>query len=345
MIKSDILDLRAVSRRYQGRAAVDAASLCLPAGRIACLLGPSGCGKSTLLRMIAGLETVDEGEIHIGGALVSAPGRALPPEQRGVGLVFQDNALFPHLNVARNIGFGLTDLDSATRAERVERLLARFHIAHLAGAWPHTLSGGEQQRVAIARALAREPALLLLDEPFSGLDGTLRAAIRQSLLDDLRAAGATVLIVTHDPEEAMLVADHLILMAAGRILQSGEPAACYDHPASLAAARLLGEMITLPATVKQGVAHSALPPCPAPGLPDGPAQIALRPEALRIDAGEQGAPARLLSARRIGGGWHVELDLAGHRLALRCAEAPPAGADKLHLTAAPAELHIFSTQG
>ena len=193
MDSEPILTLAGVSRRYGKAVAVDQASLTLKAGRIACLLGPSGCGKSTLLRLIAGLEPVDGGEVRIAGQTVSTPAAMTPPERRGVGLVFQDNALFPHLDVTGNVGFGLSALTAPKRAERVSRLLDQFHIAHLARSFPHMLSGGEQQRVAIARALAREPALLLLDEPFSGLDGHLRETVRAALLGDLRAAGASVL--------------------------------------------------------------------------------------------------------------------------------------------------------
>ncbi|UUY00948.1 ABC transporter ATP-binding protein [Sphingomonas sp. J315] len=253
-----VLDVRTVSRRYGDRPAVTDASFTLTAGGVACLLGPSGCGKSTLLRMIAGLEPVDGGEIHLGGTIASQPGRAIAPEDRGVGLVFQDFALFPHLNVTDNIGFGLRGRPSAARAERVAAMLARFHIEHLAHAWPHTLSGGEQQRVAIARALARDPALVLLDEPFSGLDGQLRAEVRAAVLADLRATGTSVLIVTHDPREAMQVADHLILMSHGQILQTGSPQDCYRAPVSVGAARLLGDALVFPAQIRAGVTQCVI---------------------------------------------------------------------------------------
>ncbi|MBN8483633.1 MAG: ABC transporter ATP-binding protein [Sphingomonadales bacterium] len=315
MDSEPILALEGVTRRYGPAVAVDRASLTLHAGRIACLLGPSGCGKSTLLRMIAGLEPVDGGEVRIAGQSVSTPGTMIAPERRGVGLVFQDNALFPHLDVTGNIGFGLSALPAAERAQRVDRLLEQFHIAHLARSFPHMLSGGEQQRVAIARALAREPALLLLDEPFSGLDGHLRETVRASLLGDLRAAGGSVLVVTHDPDEAMGIADDLVLMAAGQILQTGTPADCYRRPVSSAAARLLGEMILLPGEVRAGTITSALGAMPAPGLPDGFAQLGLRPEALR--AGGAGAAASLLEQRFVGNGWRVTVDLAGTPVTLR----------------------------
>ncbi|MBU3991254.1 MAG: ABC transporter ATP-binding protein [Alphaproteobacteria bacterium] len=320
-MSSATLAARGVSRFYAGRHAVAEASLDLRAGRIACLLGPSGCGKSTLLRLIAGLEPVDAGEISIGGVLMSAPGVVTPPEARGVGLVFQDFALFPHLSVADNIGFGLKTLPAEQRRERVAALLARFHLEALAGAWPHTLSGGEQQRVAIARALVRAPSVLLLDEPFSGLDGQLRAAVRTSALTDLRAAGAAVLIVTHDPQEALLMADDLVLMSAGRILQTGRPQDCYLRPVSLAAARLLGEAEDLPARIENGVAHTAFGAVPAPGMADGAGRVMVRPEALGFDP--SGAPVEIVDIA-FGGSFHsVTLSSQGVIMTARTVAPPP----------------------
>lgn len=298
MESGPILSLRDVTRRYGARDVVQEASFRLQPGRITCLLGPSGCGKSTILRLVAGLEPLDGGEIAICGRVVSAPGLTIPPEQRGIGLVFQDNALFPHLNVRDNVGFGVQSLGKQARRQLAEGLLARLQVDHLADKWPHTLSGGEQQRVAIARALAREPVLLLLDEPFSGLDGHLRAQIRRSLMADLQAVGTTVLIVTHDPEEAMLLADDLILMAEGQILQTGSPADCYDNPASLVAAQLLGDAVEVSAR-----AHHALAPTPPDNLlrkatPAAEARAIVRPKDLVI--AQNGLPAKVISIRKIG---------------------------------------------
>lgn len=318
---SSILSVRGVTRSYDRRAVVAEASLDLHAGRIACLLGPSGCGKSTLLRMIAGLDRVDAGEIVLGGAPVSTPGLTVPPEQRSIGLVFQDFALFPHLDVAANVAFGLTGMPPAVRRERAMALLARFHIAQLAQAWPHMLSGGEQQRVAIARALAREPAVLLLDEPFSGLDGHLRAAVRQSVLADLRAAGAAVLIVTHDPEEAMVMADDLILMAAGRILQSGNAEDCYRRPVSIEAARLLGDTVTLLARIASGVATTDFGTAPAPAQGDGPAHVMVRPEGFRLDG--EGTPATVVASAFAGAFHMVTLSVNDRIMIIRTTGAPP----------------------
>lgn len=313
-----ILQVEQVSRRYGSRWAVKSASFALEQGHITCLLGASGCGKSSLLRMISGLEPLDEGQIVIRGQIMSGAGHIIPPEHRGVGLVFQDNALFPHLDVRGNIGFGIRQLPKAERDQRIDDLLKRFHIRHLGGSWPHMLSGGEQQRVAIARALARQPSLLLLDEPFSGLDTHLRATLRKSLLADLRAAGATVLIVTHDPEEAMGMADELMLMAAGQILQQGAPQRCYDEPTSLAAARLLGDVLDFPVAVRAGVADTPWGQMPAPQLADGAAHLLLRPSMLRLE--QSGAKARVQHLRYLGGEYGLTVMMGDHLLDMKISQ-------------------------
>ncbi|MGQ3102119.1 MAG: ABC transporter ATP-binding protein [Sphingopyxis solisilvae] len=331
MSDEPVLEICDVVRAYPGRTAVDGASFTLPRGGISCLLGPSGCGKSSLLRLIAGLEAVDAGTIRLRGQTVAAAGLTVAPERRGVGLVFQDNALFPHLDVAANVGFGLAGLAAVDRPARVAALLDRFHIAHLAAAWPHMLSGGEQQRVAIARALAREPSLLLLDEPFSGLDGHLREAVRDALLADLRAAGTSVLIVTHDPEEAMMIADNLVLMAEGRILQTGKPQDCYHRPVSIAAARLLGDLVVTEAVVTGGVATTPFGAVPTPNAPDGTARLVVRPDALI--PGASGLPATVTRSRFAGGFYLVDATGAGGRhVSYRCAGDPPAAGAPVTLT-------------
>ena len=275
------LSVTDVAKSYGSVQAVDGASFELAAGEVTCLLGRSGCGKSTLLRLIAGLERADRGRIA-GDTVFADASTYLPPEKRGIGLVFQDYALFPHLDVAKNVGFGLAHLTKVDRATRVATLLDRFQITHLSSAYPHSLSGGEQQRVAIARALAREPAVVLMDEPFSGLDGALRRDIQLAILGQLRASGAAVLIVTHDAEEAMRVGDRIVLMAEGRILQTGTPEECYAEPKSAAAARLLGPVNALPGMVKDGRITTAIGTTSAPGHPDGPATLIARPEAFAV---------------------------------------------------------------
>jgi iron(III) transport system ATP-binding protein len=300
---------------YGARAAVADASLELHAGRLRCLLGPSGCGKSTLLRLIAGLEPLDEGEIVGSAGPLSAPGLHVPPEARDVGFVFQDYALFPHLTVLENVSFGLRRLPAAERRSRAMAQLERVRLADRGEAYPQALSGGEQQRVALARALAREPSVVLLDEPFSGLDSQLKGEVRDVTLTALRAAGAACLIVTHDAEEALLMADDLSLMSAGRILQSGTPREVYGHPVSLDAARLLGEADSFEVRVKDGAAETPFGILPAPDAADGLAVGMLRPEALRPD--DEGVEARVLESRFAGHTTLVTLERGGVRIHAR----------------------------
>lgn len=252
-----VLSVTDVRRLYHGKAAVDGVSLTLQPGRIACLLGPSGCGKSTLLRLIAGLEPVDGGVIESVQGRLSGAGTHVPPERRDIGFVFQDYALFPHLTVEANVAFGLQRVAAAERRRLASEALAHVGLDHRAASYPQALSGGEQQRVALARAMVRKPALLLLDEPFSGLDGRLKVEVRDATLAALRDAGAAALIVTHDAEEAMMMADDLALMKHGRILQTGTPRDCYLKPVSASAARLLGETNLLPAVIEGGRAMTA----------------------------------------------------------------------------------------
>ena len=233
----------ALTHRFDRVTALEAISLEIGGGEILALLGPSGCGKSTLLRLIAGLETIQRGAIAIGGRTVSAAasGLNLPPERRDVGFLFQDYALFPHLNAADNVAFGLQHLGDAERRKRVGEVLERVGVSALADAFPHTLSGGQQQRVALARALAPSPGMLLLDEPLSGLDARLRHGLADTLLAILRETGTTAVVVTHDPEEAMYVADRIGVMRDGRLMQFGAPAAVYDRPANPFVANFLSD--------------------------------------------------------------------------------------------------------
>jgi iron(III) transport system ATP-binding protein len=309
-----VLIVDGVSRAYGARPAVVDASLTLEVGRITCLLGPSGSGKSTLLRLIAGLEPVDAGVIRAGDVVLSRPGHTTAPEVRGTGLVFQDYALFPHLTVLDNVRFGLSALPRAERRERAMAALARVGLADRAKDWPHALSGGEQQRVALARSLVREPAAILLDEPFSGLDAHLKAGVRDDLTAALRAEGAAVLIVTHDAAEALMIADRLVLMDAGRVIQSGEPVACFERPVSRAAARLLGEVNALPVTVTGGTAATPWGPASAAGLADGPAWLLLRPQDLTL--GSDGPEASVTTCRFGGRFSEIGADLDGHSLHL-----------------------------
>ena len=234
------LDIDQVSVHYGDVQAVRSASLSLAAGEIGCLLGPSGCGKTTLLRAISGFEPVSSGTISIGNVPVSSASTHLPPEQRRVGMVFQDFALFPHLNVERNVAFGLHSLPAGERSEVVERVLSLTGMSAWALAMPHELSGGQQQRVALARALAPEPDLLLLDEPFSGLDSALGRQIASEVRELLRERGVTALMVTHDQQEAMVVADQVTLMNGGAVEQTATPYDLYHCPATEFAASFIG---------------------------------------------------------------------------------------------------------
>ena len=277
------LEVRGLSRRFHGQQVVNDLSLSIAPGQVTCLLGPSGCGKSTTLRMIAGVETPDSGEILIDGVQVFARGRNLPPEARGVGLMFQDFALFPHLTVAENVAFGLSG-DRSAKAERVTELLERVNLHGYGEKHPHQLSGGEQQRVALARALAPRPQVMLMDEPFSGLDNRLRDGIRDTTLDILKSEGAAVLLVTHEPDEALRMADEIALMRGGQIVQRGSPYNVYNSPVDRAAAAFFSDI-----NVIRGISRGALTPTPfgdflTPGHADGGAvEIVIRPQHLKID--------------------------------------------------------------
>ncbi|MFT4519817.1 MAG: iron(III) transport system ATP-binding protein [Halioglobus sp.] len=238
---SSQLELRKVSVSYGSFVAAQDVSLTLEKGQIGCLLGPSGCGKTTLLRAIGGFESVSAGEILLQEKLISSPHYILPPEQRRVGMVFQDFALFPHLNVARNIGFGLKGMSRAQRSARVQELLDLVGLGASATAFPHELSGGQQQRIALARALAPKPEILLLDEPFSNLDSELREQLAAEVRELLKRDNVTAIMVTHDQQEAFSMADQVMLMHGGQIVQSDTPYRLYHKPASEFVAGFIGQ--------------------------------------------------------------------------------------------------------
>lgn len=326
------LEVHQVFRRYGlDVRAVRGASLTLKAGTITCLLGPSGCGKSTLLRLIAGLEPVDHGEIRKDGVLISAETTHIPAEKRGIGLVFQDYALFPHLNGFGNAEFGLHDRPPAERKAMAADAMARALIWQRGEAYPAELSGGERQRVALARAMAPLPSVLLLDEPFSGLDGMLRQQVRDAAVETLRESGAAVLIVTHDAEEAMRMGDRLALMQSGKILQTGTPEDCYLRPASIDAARLVGPANALPAVVGGGVAMTSFGPVPTAAGGD---IVIARPEAFVRDP--DGVEVEVTERRFVGAVTELRILGGNHMAAARMpSQGAPAVGDRIRVRLDP----------
>jgi iron(III) transport system ATP-binding protein len=290
-----------VAHRYGDVEAVKGFSLDIDPGEIVCLLGQSGCGKTTLLRLAAGVERPTAGRILINGREVSGGLQFQPPERRGVGLMFQDFALFPHLSNLANVMFGLKAMPKA-EAEREARLaLDRVGLADYADAYPHMLSGGEQQRVALARAVVPRPSVLLMDEPFSGLDRRLRDEVRDETLSVLRESRATCVIVTHDPEEAMQMADRIALMRAGRLVQADTPERLYRQPVDLLVARFFCEINEIPGRVRGGRVETPVGSFAAPGLAEGAAAIvAIRPQGVRLRPAGSGTPGMLESRRFLG---------------------------------------------
>ena len=277
------LEIRNIGRDFDGRVAVDDVSLSVFSGQVACLLGPSGCGKTTTLRIIAGLERQDRGEVLEDGQVISDANVNVLPEDRSIGLMFQDFALFPHLSVAQNISFGLTGSKSE-QMERVKELLDRVELPWALNSYPHELSGGEQQRVALARAIAPQPRILLMDEPFSGLDERLKDEIRDKTLSVLKDEGTAVVLVTHDPEEAMRMADEIILMRNGRVVQQGAPYNIYNTPVDKRTAAFFSDINTIQGKVNNSTVHTAFGEFFTPGRPDGAmVDIVVRPQHLRID--------------------------------------------------------------
>jgi iron(III) transport system ATP-binding protein len=314
------LSLEGITVEFDGTPAVSELSLDVGAGEIVCLLGPSGCGKSTTLRVAAGVERQKAGRVLVDGQLVSEPGRHLPPEARSVGLMFQDFALFPHLDVADNVSFGLRrTAGAAARQEVVREYLGRVGLGAYGHKFPHQLSGGEQQRVALARALAPKPRVMLMDEPFSGLDNRLRDEVRDHTLSILKEEGSGVLLVTHEPDEAMRMADRIALMRDGRIVQVGAPYHVYNYPVDRQAAAFFSDLNVIHGVVRDRQTDTPFGLFLTPKLVDGAdVEIIIRPQHLRIVADhgrppeptpEEGVPARgrVARARFIGAASLVEV--------------------------------------
>ncbi|ALG71765.1 sulfate ABC transporter ATP-binding protein [Azospirillum thiophilum] len=307
--------LSGITHRYGRLTAVDDVSLSVAPREVVCIVGPSGCGKSTLLRLISGLETVQAGTITVDGAPLATADRSLPPEKRPVGMMFQDFALFPHLTVAGNIAFGQTDRPRAERKRRVAELLETMALTRYADVYPHTLSGGQQQRVALARAMARDPKVLLLDEPFSALDEQLRRSVREEVVRIIRATGVATIVVTHDPEEAMEMGNRVVVMEAGRVIQADSPVNLYKRPANSFVARLFGEVNRFQSTVSDGRIVTPLGLIQAPHLPGGTrVEVACRVEDLELvplGARPDAVPVRVRHSSFLGSATRVCLDLPG----------------------------------
>jgi iron(III) transport system ATP-binding protein len=304
---SSVLDLRNVAHAYGGLRALDDVSLSVEAGEIVCLMGPSGCGKSTLLRLAAGLEPLQAGEIRIDGTRVAAPGvAAVPPDRRGIGFMFQDYALFPHLTVAENVAFGLRGQPSAPRRAAALAALERVNMTGYAGAYPHTLSGGQQQRVALARALAPAPRLLLLDEPFSGLDARLRHRLAEQTWSLLKETGTATIVVTHDPEEGLYLGDRVGILRAGRLEQIDAPGPLWDAPNSAFVTTFLSDVNRLAGVVdSDGAVATPIGVVSAGDLTPGtPVDILARQEGVVVDgSADDPAAARgqVVRSRPLGG--------------------------------------------
>jgi iron(III) transport system ATP-binding protein len=316
------IELTRVHRRFGAAVALDGLDLCVGDGEVVALLGPSGSGKTTALRLVAGFDRPDAGRVSLGGRTVADPARGVwvPPERRGVGMVFQDLALFPHLTVAGNVGFGLGGGSAVHRIDRVRRMLDLVGIGDLAGRYPHELSGGQQQRVALARALAPGPGVVLLDEPFASLDAGLRTQLCEEVGRILRAASATALFVTHDQEEALAFADRVAVLDRGRLEQVDAPHRVYHAPATRFVAGFVGQADFLAASPAGDRLDTEVGPLQNPGLgPEAAVEVMVRPDQVAL-APDPAGPAVVLAHRFRGAAHGYTLVLRSGRQ-LRCERA------------------------
>lgn len=300
-----VLALEDVRHDYGAVLAIESLSLSVAAGEVVCLLGPSGCGKTTALRIAAGLERLQHGRVLLDGTVIADPNHDTPPERRNVGFLFQDYALFPHLSVAENVAFGLQGLSGSARQERVNEVLQEVNLIRAAKRFPHELSGGQQQRVALARSLAPRPHVILLDEPFSSLDARMRDQVRDNTLHALKESGAGTLMVTHDAEEAMFMADKIAVMRRGRLVQFGSPVELYCHPTNAFVAEFFGEVNRIPGVVQGGRVETPFGDLPSRELAEGEAvDVLVRPEALRLEPIHEGLDPRravkVIASRMLG---------------------------------------------
>src|SRR5262245_17995293 len=295
------LTFERVERCYSAFEALKGFSLDISPAEVVCLLGPSGSGKTTLLRIAAGIEKPTGGRVLINDLEAAGPERFVPPERRNVGLMFQDFALFPHLTIRDNVAFGLKALGREVAAREAVAALARVGLERSAGAYPHTLSGGDQQRVALARALLPRPAVMLMDEPFSGLDVQLRERLQEETLALLRETRATSLIVTHAPSEAIRMGDRIAVMHGGRVIQADKAEELYRNPADLFVARLFSEINEVPLMVEGGALRTPVGTFVVPDLADGEqAVLCIRRRSIRVQPAGQGLPGRVLHVKFLG---------------------------------------------
>jgi iron(III) transport system ATP-binding protein len=307
-----MLALHDLTLRYGAVPALTGVNLSVRRGEVACLVGPSGSGKSSLLRLIAGIEHPSSGRVVIDDVEVAGPGTFVEPERRRVGMVFQDYALFPHLSVEANVAFGLGSWRRADAARAVREMLDRVDLTRHAAAYPHMLSGGERQRVALARALAPKPRVLLMDEPFSSLDGRLRDRVRLETLELLRDTGITSVIVTHDPREAVRIADRVALLRGGRLVQHGTPEDLYSRPATRFAAGFFSDINELRGVCRNGRIDTPLGSFAAPHLAENaPCSVCIRPQHLRIAGCPTGICGQVLRSEFLGESDHVVLSVPG----------------------------------
>ena len=331
-----ILVCRGLVKRFGDVTALDGADLEVEEGALLALLGPSGCGKTTLLRLIAGFENPDAGEITLRGQTISSAVMMVPPEKRRVAMVFQDFALFPHLNVGANVAFGLP---KGAKRERAAELLSLVRLEGLEQRMPHELSGGQQQRVALARALASEPDLILMDEPFSNLDPSIREEVRGEVRQLLRAVGITAVIVTHDQEEALSLAGEVAVMIDGVVMQTGTPSEVYGNPANRVVGEFVGAANVLPGSATGSQVECVLGRFAAPGSA-GPVDVMFRAEALAM--AEDGVPAEVVDIDYYGHDQMITVRLqSGETLRLRLLATPGIEIGKHVGVAAKGEPFVF----
>jgi iron(III) transport system ATP-binding protein len=287
-----IIELKGVAKSYRGKVDwyLEKLDLSVEKGEIFSILGPSGCGKTTVLRLIAGFERPDTGEIVLNGETVVGKGILVPPERRGIGMVFQEFALFPHLNVAENIAFGIGGLSRRERFFRVQEVLEYVELEGYRRHYPHELSGGQQQRVALARAMAPKPSVILLDEPFSNLDADLRGHVASDVHRVLKETNSTAILVTHDHEEAFTMADQMLVMNGGRVEQQGTPHSIYHLPANRFIAEFVGPMVFISGTVTHEGIQTAFGSFPNQDqlLQGTPVDLLVRPDDIELEADTKG---------------------------------------------------------